>query len=54
MIEDNTVCVATFTSEIDASLARGVLEASGIESFILKDDCGGWRSYFSRRLVYGL
>lgn len=33
--------VRTYGSEMEAELARTHLRAAGIESFILKDDCGG-------------
>ncbi len=33
--------VATYRTEIEAVLARGLLETAGIAAFILKDDGGG-------------
>ena len=33
--------VATFSSEIEADLARATLAAAGIESFLKRDDAGG-------------
>lgn len=37
--------IATFSTEIDAELLKGMLDSSGIESFIFKDDCGGMRPH---------
>lgn len=36
------VVIRTFTDEMAAQLAKVLLEASGIEATIKKDDCGGW------------
>ena len=41
MTEHELVCVGTYPAEALAELARMRLEASGIESFITSDDCGG-------------
>jgi iron-sulfur cluster repair protein YtfE (RIC family) len=40
--EDNmqTVKIKTFLNEIDAQIAKGILEDEGIDSFIIKDDEG--------------
>ncbi len=35
------VTISSFSNEIEAQIAKGKLEASGIESVIVKDDCGG-------------
>jgi hypothetical protein len=40
------VVFRTFLNHIEADLARTVLEAAGIESFIRSDDCGGMRPHF--------
>ena len=37
------IVVATFAGEIEAELAKGSLDAAGIEATIAKDDCGGMR-----------
>ncbi|NNF08030.1 MAG: hypothetical protein HKN21_14800 [Candidatus Eisenbacteria bacterium] len=42
-MSENQVVVATFAGEIEAELAKGSLEAAGIEATIAKDDCGGMR-----------
>jgi len=39
------VCIATFSSEIEAELAKAKLEMEGIAAFIAKDDCGGMRPH---------
>jgi hypothetical protein len=40
-MESDKIVVASFTNELDAELAKGHLEAEGIESAIVKDDGGG-------------
>lgn len=37
--------VRTFINNIDAELARGALQAAGIDSIIRADDCGGTRPH---------
>jgi hypothetical protein len=37
------ICVKTFNSRLEAEIARGNLEANGIESIVSADDGGGWR-----------
>jgi hypothetical protein len=44
MAED-LVVIRTFLNAIDAELARGALEAAGIDSMIRADDCGGLRPH---------
>jgi hypothetical protein len=38
---DTLVVVGTYYTEIDADLAKTVLQAEGIDSMIRADDCGG-------------
>ena len=38
---DDIAVVKVFSNEMDASIAQQVLQDSGIESFIFKDDAGG-------------
>ncbi len=46
MKDDNfPTCIATFPSEMDADMARMRLDASGIDTFIAKDDCGGMQPW---------
>ncbi|HEX2452858.1 MAG TPA: DUF2007 domain-containing protein [Vicinamibacterales bacterium] len=45
MTPDDLLVIATFINNIDAELARGALEAAGIESLIRADDCGGTRPH---------
>ncbi len=40
-MEESKVVVGEYENEIDAEIARGHLEASGIAAFIIKDDGGG-------------
>jgi hypothetical protein len=40
-MEEEQIVIAEFDNEIDAELARGHLEASGIPASIVKDDGGG-------------
>jgi hypothetical protein len=40
-VDENQVVVAEYENEIDAEIAKGHLEASGIPAFIIKDDGGG-------------
>lgn len=44
-MNDSLVPVGTFLTHIDADLARSALEAAGIESMIVSDDCGGVRPH---------
>ena len=37
----NLVTIKSLSNETDAQLIKGKLMASGIKSFIIKDDCGG-------------
>ena len=45
MAEDNLVAVRTFSNHIEADLAKGALDAAGIESAISADDAGGTRPH---------
>ena len=45
MAEDELVAVRTFMNHIDADLAKGALEAAGIDSAISADDAGGTRPH---------
>ncbi len=40
-MKDNFVTIKSVSSEIEAEILNGKLNACGIESFIQKDDCGG-------------
>jgi hypothetical protein len=41
MADSDLVVVSTFPSVADAQIAKGVLDESGIESFIRADNAGG-------------
>jgi hypothetical protein len=45
MIFPGFVVFRTYLNHIEADLAKTVLEAAGIESFIRSDDCGGMRPH---------
>ena len=40
-MEEKQVVVSEYENEIDAEIAKGHLEASGISALIIKDDGGG-------------
>lgn len=42
---DDLQVIRTFINNVDAELARGALEAAGIDSMIRADDCGGTRPH---------
>jgi hypothetical protein len=44
-MNDSLVPVGTFLNHIEADLAKSALEAAGIESMIVSDDCGGVRPH---------
>lgn len=39
------VLLRTYLTSIDAELAKGALEAAGIDSIVRADDCGGTRPH---------
>ena len=39
------IVIRYFLSAIDADLARGALQAAGIEAIVSADDCGGMRPH---------
>lgn len=43
MSDAELVVVKTFLSRIDADLAKGALEAAGIDAMVRADDAGGTR-----------
>ena len=40
-MSDDLVMVRRFDNEVEAEIARGELEASGIPAVVMKDDAGG-------------
>jgi hypothetical protein len=42
---DELIVIRTFLNALDAEVARGALEAAGIDSMIRADDCGGTRPH---------
>lgn len=58
MASSDLVPVRIFSNETDALVAKGHLEANGIQGFISKDDAGGMYSAFQvlhgvRLMVFG-
>ena len=45
--ESELVTVDSFTNELEANLAKGALEAFGIDCMIARDDCGGQRPHLA-------
>jgi len=45
MPEGQLIVVGTFLNQIDADVAKGALDAAGIESIISADDAGGQRPH---------
>ena len=41
------VTVRTFTNEAEANIAKGALDAFGIDCMITRDDCGGLRPHMA-------
>ena len=35
------ITIASFNSDYEAQVAKGILHSSGIDAFVFKDDCGG-------------
>lgn len=44
---EGLVAVRTFTTELEANIAKGALEAFGIECMLSRDDCGGQRPHLA-------
>ena len=40
------VCIQTYITRESAEIAKGALEANGIDAAIFADDCGGMRPHF--------
>ncbi len=40
-MNEDIVVIETYSSRIEAEIARGKLETAGIESFVMADDAGG-------------
>ena len=39
--QNDLITVASFNSDHEAQVAKGILQSSGIDAFVFKDDCGG-------------
>ena len=51
-MSDTMIVVHSFTSELEAQMARGRLESAGIESLVSSDDCAGLHPHLQG--VYGV
>lgn len=47
-MSEETVVLKVFTTEMDAKMARDVLEDDGIKAFVSKDDAGGMEPHLQR------
>ena len=47
MAESELVEIRSFTTEMEADIARSALEAFGVECMISRDDCGGQRPHLT-------
>lgn len=45
-MRDGMTRLETYTSEIEAEIAKGRLEALGVQVVLEKDNCGGMRPHF--------
>jgi hypothetical protein len=45
---DEVIVIKTFSDEIDAIMAKQVLEGSGVRAFVLKDDAGGMEPHLQQ------
>jgi hypothetical protein len=48
MMSDDVVVLKVFSSEIEAGMARQVLQDGGVIAFIFKDDAGGMEPHLQR------
>jgi hypothetical protein len=46
-MESDLVTVCTFASESEATIAKGALEAFGVDCMVSHDDCGGQRPHLT-------
>jgi hypothetical protein len=51
-MERKLIVLHTYQSEVEAQLARGRLESSGIDAMVSSDDCAGMQPQF--QIVYGV
>ena len=47
-MSEDIVVLKTFSSEIEAGMARQVLQDGGVNAFIFKDDAGGMEPHLQR------
>ena len=51
MKDPGSVTVRTFQSTMEAEIAKGALEAAGIQAFVQADDAGGMRPHLQQHGV---
>ena len=51
-MQKDLVTIQSFSTNFEAEIAKGKLEASGIKSLIVKDDCGG--AYPMMQSIHGV
>jgi hypothetical protein len=51
MSDPGSVTVRTFQSTMEAEIAKGALEAAGIQAFVQADDAGGMRPHLQQHGV---
>jgi len=47
-MSEDVVVLKVFTNEMDASMARDVLQDEGVTAFVFKDDSGGMEPHLQR------
>ena len=47
-MSEEVVLLKVFTSELDAAMARDVLQDEGVTAFVFKDDSGGMEPHLQR------
>lgn len=47
-MSEETIVLKVFTTEMDANMARDVLQDDGIKAFVFKDDAGGMEPHLQR------
>ena len=47
-MSDEVIVIKTFSNETDATMAKQVLQESGVRAFVLKDDAGGMEPHLQR------
>jgi hypothetical protein len=48
MMSHEVAVLKTFSTEIEAGIAQQILQESGLEAFVFKDDAGGMEPYLQQ------